>query len=350
MRQVLPAMSGPRIHDSSSTLRTPPWEDSRLAWALAASLLLHLSVFGIYKGGQHFGIWEKLRVPAWVQRMTDALMPAFAKRPVPPPKPNEDMALMLLEVNPAFATEPPKNAQYYAAHSTVAANPDADQETGVPKISGAQERMMRTEDTQLSRAQPLQPAPQPTPKKAETAERPEEEAKAKPTLQPGSLTLAKPDEQERKTDGQAERPRPRTVAEAKARLAQQQRLSTAGEKARQDGGVRRRNVATTLNAIGTPFGAYDAAIVAAIQERWYGLLEERSYASDKSGKVVLEFRLNYDGRVTDLKVVQNTVDELLCLLCQKAILDPSPFARWPAEMRRLNSSDSREVRFTFFYN
>jgi hypothetical protein len=80
------------------------------------------------------------------------------------------------------------------------------------------------------------------------------------------------------------------------------------------------------------------------------LLDSRDYARDRTGKVVLEFRLNYVGRITDMKVVENTVDELLCLLCQKAVMDPAPFAPWPSDLRRLVGADYREVRFTFYYN
>ena len=68
-----------------------------------------------------------------------------------------------------------------------------------------------------------------------------------------------------------------------------------------------------------------------------------------TGKVALEFHLHPDGRITDMKVLENTVDELLCLLCQRAILEPAPFAKWPMEMRRLIGED-REIKFTFFYN
>ena len=127
-------------------------------------------------------------------------------------------------------------------------------------------------------------------------------------------------------------------------------MNIAGQKTRQDGGVRKRNITSSLDAIGSPFGVYDAAIVAAIQNRWYDLLEERAYASDRTGKVVLEFRLNYDGRVTDVKVVEHSVDEILSLLCQKAIMDPSPYGRWPSDMRTKVGADYREVRFTFYYN
>jgi outer membrane biosynthesis protein TonB len=339
-------MNGSRSH--GETLRARPWEDSQLVWALVISVIVHLSAFGVFKVGQHYHLWEKIRVPAWIQRITDALVPALAKRAAQPPKPQNEMPLMFIEVSPDLAVaDAPKDARHYAAHSTRATQSDpADKDTGVPKITGQQDQVPRTEDTKLSRAQPLQPAlPQPPPD-----ETPKEEQKPAPALSPNALTLGKPSDQSKPADGQADRPRRMTVAEAKARQAQQQALSTAGQKMRQDGGVQQRGPRITFDAVGTPFGAYDALVVAAVQERWYGLLEQRSYASDRSGKVVLEFNLHHDGRVTDLIVAENTVDELLCLLCQKAILDPSPFARWPSEMRRLTKGDSREVRFTFYYN
>ena len=47
-----------------------------------------------------------------------------------------------------------------------------------------------------------------------------------------------------------------------------------------------------------------------MQQRWYDLLDTSRF-TQKSGKVVLEFRLMYDGRITDLKVDGNDVGELL---------------------------------------
>ena len=335
--------------DSHATiLRLNRLDNTRLVWALAVSLLLHGGGYGIYEGGKQLHLWEKIHLPAWIHKIAQTLTLPLPKRTPEPHPAQREAPLMFVEVNPANAVvEPPKNAKYYAARSTRAANPDPDQDTGIPKISGNQDRIIRTEDTQLSKAQPLNPAPLQPKKESETAS---EEVKPKPTLRPGDLTMARPDEAERKTEGDSPKAKPRTLAEARARLPQQPRLSTAGERARQDGGVRQRNIASSLDAIGSPFGVYDAAIIAAIQERWYGLLEQRSYASDGVGKVVLEFRLHYDGRVTDMTVVDNTVDEMLCLLCQKAILDPAPFGRWPSDMRRMVGADHRDVRFTFYYN
>jgi hypothetical protein len=117
---------------------------------------------------------------------------------------------------------------------------------------------------------------------------------------------------------------------------------------KQEGGVKRSG-SVSLDVKGTPFGAYDAAIVAAVQQRWYDLLDERKYASDGTGKVVLEFRLNHDGKISNMKTTESDVNDLLNLLCQRAVLDPSPYARWPDDMRRLVGGNFREVRFTFYY-
>ena len=118
---------------------------------------------------------------------------------------------------------------------------------------------------------------------------------------------------------------------------------------KQDGGVRRFRI-EGLNAKATPFASYDQAIIEAIQSRWFNLLEERNFANNDSGRVVLTFRLNSDGSVTHLGVAESTVNELLAILCQKAVRDPAPYGAWPSDMRRLVGADFREVRFTFYYN
>lgn len=115
---------------------------------------------------------------------------------------------------------------------------------------------------------------------------------------------------------------------------------------KQDGGVKRLGV-SALDARGMAFGAYDAAIIQAIQQRWYSLLESRP---TPRGKVVVEFRMHFDGRVTDVKVNDADVGELYSLFCQKAVQDPAPYPRWPNDMRRQLAADHRDVRFTFFYN
>ena len=118
---------------------------------------------------------------------------------------------------------------------------------------------------------------------------------------------------------------------------------------RQEGGVKRRGE-SSLDVTATGFGAYDAAVIAAVQNRWYDLLDSRNYSGDRTGKVTLRFHLNSDGTISEMGFVENSVDLALGLLCQSAIKDPAPFAPWPSDMKQKIGAPYREVTFTFFYN
>ncbi|TAL06184.1 MAG: hypothetical protein EPO07_02200 [Verrucomicrobia bacterium] len=312
-------------HAPEVSLRLGRLDTNRLAWAFALSIAAHLLFWGTYSVGKRYHVWERLHLPAWIQKLT---LPRFAK-PVQPAKPVEtEPPLVFVEVNPAQAlTEAPKNATHYSDKNAVAANPDADANSVIPKITGTQEHVPKTEDTERNRFDKLMPA---LPDKAA-----EEEIKPKPTKPVGDLVMAKPQEEKKS--------RPRTIKEA---LAQKQ---MSGQKMKQPGGVlNRANASFDVKATG--FGAYDAAFIAAVKQRWEDLLDSVSYDGYRQGKVSVEFKLNYDGRITEMKVSDNTVTETLSLLCQKAILDPAPFERWPNEMRVMIGADYRKITFTFYYN
>lgn len=321
-----------------------------LGRALLISLALHLLIFGAYQANHRYHWLDNLHLPKWLERAHEKL--AFVK-PIPkrPPPADDQPPLMFVEVSPtAPVTEPPKKSKYYSSRSSKAANPDADAETDTPKISGSQSHVPKTEDASRSTPQPpAQPQPlQPTPPQPEQAE---PEAKPKPVQTPGDLAMAKPETKLRESDGQAEKeqpkPRPRTLAEAQARQASQGATSMPGEKMKQAGGVRARAI-SSLDVTATPFGAYDAAVIAAIQSRWYALLDSQPLTRT-TGKVTLAFHLNYDGSITDMKVVESTVSGLLSAMCQRAILDPAPFGVWPSDMRRMIGANFRDVTFTFYY-
>ena len=329
--------------------RSPKWslrletaESSRLAWAFAVSLAFHLLLFGGYYTGDKLIPWQNLHWPAWL-RPVQSLVEALKKKESPKLalQPRE-APLVFVEVSPAQATpEPPKDATYYSSRNSKAANPEADRDTGVPRITGSQTQVAKTEDVPREKFTPLQPSrPIPQPQEAQ------EEMKARPTQTPGDLAMGRPDPTPKTDDGQQTHSRPRTIKEALARL-QNNRLP--GEKMKQEGGVNHHLEIASLDAKATPFGAYDDALIAAIQDRWYNLLDQRSYAADNRGKVVLQFRLHYDGRITDVSVAENTAGEVLGLICEKAVLDPAPFAAWPGDMRRL-LGDTRNIQFTFYYN
>ena len=326
------------------SLRPEQAEVSRLAWAFALSLAFHLAVYGGYHTGNRFQLWQRLHWPAWLQP-PKVIADLLKKKEKPAPSEQPEIPLMFVNVSPAQASaEPPKDAKYYSDKNSRAANPEADKITEVPKIEGTQENVPKTEDVPREKFTPLQPA-----RPAQPAQEAQPEIKPKPAYTPGDLTMAKPSPTPRATEGEAQEAkpeRPRTIREALARL---QDSRVPGQKMKQDGGVSRRHMLASLDTKATPFGAYDAALVEAISQRWFTLLDEREYASDSRGKVVLRFRLHYDGRVTDMNVAENTVGEMLGLICQKAVLDPAPFGAWPSDMRR-TLGNTRNIQFTFHYN
>ena len=94
---------------------------------------------------------------------------------------------------------------------------------------------------------------------------------------------------------------------------------------------------------------YDVAVLQAVAQHWYSLLDASPHAS-ANGKVVVEFNIRPDGSVPETRIGENTVDKSLGLTCQKAVLETAPFAPWPEEMRQALTNTYRSARFTFrFY-
>jgi len=328
---------------------------SRLWIAFVASLLLHLTCYGVYKGGQRLGIWERLHwtpVSTLADNAQDEPLQLFTEPTGEPP-------MMFVDVNPAVATtEPPEDTRFYSDQNSRAANPLTESEGDLPKFDGTQKDSLRTEDVPLAKTVPLEPAIPPVaevevPAEPKPQPRPEPAPPTESLPEKGDLTLARaepPAEEAPPAQQDQPKPRPRTLKEAMARLPEAQVNRLPGRKMQQEGGVRRLATLSSLDVKASPFGDYDKAIIIAIQNRWYDLLDMRGFGYERSGKVVVEFRLHYDGRVSDLRVTEHTVDEMLSLLCQKAVLDPAPYAHWPSDMRRMVGQNYRDVCFTFYYN
>jgi hypothetical protein len=387
-----------------------------LTASFAISLLVHTLLYGAYlampgtfKAGQGvLARWlasliaspkdEQKRLDAVKQQAHDKMLAEMLRQ--------QEIPMTFVEVDPALATEPPKDARYYSTHSTAAANPKAEKETKDPKIEGKETRMAHLFDNPKPQPrpnpQPLQPSSpprQPTPAPPPSTTPPKEEkppetrpeakpdaksepakplemlavkthekAEEKPDLTkrggeaPGETAQAKPQrtEEPEKVFGNGSsatanplitdpsppprHERPRTLAQA-----YQQNPSLSGKTMQQEGGVRNRG-RISIDVKGSPFGQYDALFISLVQQRWYQLLEQNTYMLDRRGKVILDFHLRYDGRITSLGVADNSVGDVLGLLCQRAVLDPAPYARWPGDMRRMVGGDYREVRFTFYYD
>jgi outer membrane biosynthesis protein TonB len=311
------------------SLRLNRFETKRLLWALVLSLAAHFLVWGGYELGKKTGLWQRLHWPARLH--------LAQKKASPPPQATEPT--MFLDVDPDQATpDVPKDAKYYSNKNSKAANAKADLDSNQPKIEGKQKDVPKTRDVpRAPKTKPQPPEPKPQPQEEAPPAQP------KPTELPGNTKLAKLDTSPKKTETKPERPR--TLKEARA----QQSGLFPSMAMNQEGGTRRMALQPSFDAKATPFGDYDRRFIDAVTTQWYNLLDSQRFAQDRSGKVTLKFHLNYDGTVSDMEVLENTVGELLCYVCQKAVTDPSPYAPWPSDMRRMVGANYREIVFTFYY-
>ena len=303
-----------------------------LAWAFGISLAAHLLTYGTYELGAQLGLWAKFD---WATLLHKPRHPqtAVTKLNGAPQYSEEQIPLVFIETTPVQAVqEAPKNAKFYSDKNAVATNPKADKETDVPKIDGNQAQIPKTETTPRDQIVPLAPS------------LPAPELRTVPKQTTGDLALSKPKDTQDEP-GKADK----TSERSKAQPLDQQAAKIAGEKMKQDGGAKRRLDFASYDTKATSFGAYDAAFIEAVQRRWYDLLDGRGFVQGRQGRVTVEFNLMYDGRVADMKIMDNNVGEVLGLLCEKAVLDPAPFPTWPSDMRRM-LGNSRVVRFTFYYN
>lgn len=325
--------------------------------AFVISVLLHMLTFMVIEGGHSAGLWKTRAVPQW----------ALAPQPkiVPPQltvKSNEPVVLQFIEVDPSQQQEEPKDAKFYSTDNTRAANPDTTRDSDRPRIEGAQKDVPKIRDT--AKATPAQQSPPPAPQSQPQPQPPKQQQQQqarRETLQPNTkqaeneppgdtkqntLTPEEKASRDMTFDRPVTKPsKARTIADAKARAG-----IIEGPKMQQEGGVKRFAIEMDQDVKASPFGSYDAMFIAAVQSRWFQLLEQRNYVFDHSGKVVVDFRLYKDGRVMQMKVAENQVNDTLAWACQRAILDPAPYAPFPADLRRLLGADYREVRFTFHYN
>jgi len=305
------------------SLRINRLELRRLVLALALSLMAHLFAWGGYELGEKFGLWQTWHWPVWLHRLENIKPSPVVQNPEEP--------LEFVTVDQP-STEAPKNARYYSSQNSIAANPDANRDTDKPKLNGKQTDVPKTENVLHPDFSKLQPTP-----KEQTPSREPEESHS--PLQPGDLTLATP---EKLQDQQQQRPR--TIKEA---LLRSHRMP--GVQMHQDGGVRRDLLVPSFDAKQTPFGKYDAEVFDAIQQYWDDELDQINYDGYQSGKVILQFHLNYDGRITDMKVFESTVGETMTLMCELAVLRPAPYAPWPSALRHMIGDNYREILLTFYY-
>ena len=254
-------------------------------------------------------------------------------------------SVIFLEVPPDMATEEePEEANHYSNKNSQAADKQEEKDTNKPKVEGKDEESHRIIDNPaIAKPKPPEPKQEEQPKPLEKS-KPTVESKPKPK-QAESLNpiQAKPEPKLKPKVEPKPKPKPRrpnSVAEAR------QLAMLAGDKMKRDGGVRRKASIEGLDAKASPYGEYDARLIAAIQDRWYKIIPDVRDV----GRVVITFTLWENGDVSDVEVERSTVSRIHSLKCERAVREPAPYDPWPAEMKEIIGDNRRFVRFTFRYN
>jgi hypothetical protein len=332
-----------RAQEEFSSLRFGRRESERVIVALLISVLVHLAVVGGYYAGNKLGVWQKFHVPAWLR-----LPLAKKKYGLQALVAHNTQPTIFVDVSQADA-DAPAQTRFYSNKNAHAANPDT-ANANIPRITGSQTDFPKTENVpKLSKA--AESAPKDTPKETPKTDSTPQHSQLEPTMAPPAPrpaeTMEPPsspgDLEPRPKNNAAQQEKPRTLRQA---LAQRDHLP--GPAVQQAGGVPHR-AAASFDVKATAFGDYDSALIMAVQQRWDDLLDNHRYADDRQGKVILRFKLKPDGTVIEMQTMENNVGELLGYLCQEAIEEAAPFAKWPSDMAREVDANYRVITFTFYY-
>jgi outer membrane biosynthesis protein TonB len=319
------------------SLRLSRSDTERLMAALLISLLLHVTVWGGYEVDKKFGWWQAWHLPAWLHKTAKKNPPPLVQTQ---PEVSPEIFVDVTQSDP----EPPKKTIYYSNKNSHAANPDEDKNLNQPKLDGKQKEILRTETApRLSKPQPAAPPQQqaqPSPPSPPT-----DAAQSSQPVNPGDLERIKLAEN-KSEQTEATPLQPQRLRTLKA-VREQQHLP--GPQMQQDGGVHRQRISPTLDARATPFGEYSDEIIRAVTQRWWDLLDSQKFAQDRTGRVVVRFKIKYDGTIEDVEILDNNVGPLLGYVCQASIEEAAPFAKWPDDMRREIGANFKVVTFTFDY-
>src|SRR5205085_1448723 len=101
-------------------------------------------------------------------------------------------------------------------------------------------------------------------------------------------------------------PRPQPEAPSSGYQAQKQQTRIAGSIS--------RHGPSSVNAVGTPLGLYQKQMYDAVGARWYQHMEQRRDLVS-IGTARLTFSIDRSGRVTNLRVLENTANEAFATVC-----------------------------------
>jgi hypothetical protein len=119
------------------------------------------------------------------------------------------------------------------------------------------------------------------------------------------------------------------------------------EKTRIDGAISNRGKAA-VDAVKTPLAVYKKQVNAAIGSRWYFYVQQRRDLI-ALGSARMTYRITPQGKITDVKVAENTSNEVFALICEQSIreaeIGPPPEEATPS---MIDGRLEGELTFTYY--
>ena len=119
-----------------------------------------------------------------------------------------------------------------------------------------------------------------------------------------------------------------------------------GSLMRSKGSADRRG-ALAIDATFSQFGEYEQQFYLAVQAGWYQEIEFFQ-PIDTSTRVEVEFRIQSNGIVDEVKILNSTAGEVATWICQLALTKRSPFRPWTEEMVQVFGQE-RTMKVVFSY-
>ena len=301
-----------------------------VVWALLAAILIHLVVaflLAVFGGVLSPGVPIKENP---VQLTFVDLSPA----PLVP----KNSAFIETDDSKQSAAPPQEKTFESNANSIAASELPAAGEAALPSQTGKDRPLLDLEthpySLQMNGAQP-QPSAAPQ-------ENPKSSAVPQPTLQPAPLTAAE------QFAMLTAKPTP-AVQPSTAPASVQSAYRALKERTRISGRITNRGV-SSVNALGTPLGHYQKFLVDAVGSRWYAFID-RKMDLISIGTTRVVFVVDRNGRVRNLKVVENTANEALANVCIQSIQE-AQFPPMPDDLAATLPAEGLEmdIPFTIFAN
>lgn len=109
-----------------------------------------------------------------------------------------------------------------------------------------------------------------------------------------------------------------------------------------------------ITGLSDAFSSYDDNLiyymVNAITKEASSATNEDLFAQRFPGKVVMQCRLDFQGHLTDPKILENTMDGDCAAMFQKALLERSPYDAWPEDVHQKFGSDYRDLKLTINFD